>query len=121
LTHTRARGDAWEARAATWLEARGWEIVDRNFNAPGGELDLVARQGELLAFVEVRGRADARAGHPAETISATKRRRVVTAARHWLARYGDQGCDLRFDVLTLVGPPEAAEVCHFEGAFEAEA
>jgi len=104
---------------ARWLEARGWTIVDRNFTVRGGELDLVATSETVLAFVEVRSRMDTERGRPEETVTPTKMRRVVLAARHWLARHGDQDRDIRFDVVAVVGEGDAAEIVHYPGAFEA--
>ncbi len=102
-----------------WLEGRGFTIVDRNFTVRGGELDLVATSETVLAFVEVRSRMDTDRGRPEETVTPTKIRRVVLAARHWLARHGDLGRDIRFDVVAVVGEGDAQEIVHFPGAFEA--
>lgn len=104
-----------ERRVAVYFEQCGYEVVDRNFLVRGGELDLVLRNGEVLVFCEVRSRAGNRWGTPAESIGPRKIRRVVLAARHWLARHGDGGLDLRFDVVSVVGP----DLEHLEGAFEA--
>ncbi len=61
----RARGDEAEARAAAFLEAEGFVILDRNHHCRRGEVDLVAEKGEILAFVEVRSRRDDAFGAPA--------------------------------------------------------
>lgn len=115
----RAAGLAVEGEVARWLEARGYTVLERNFVARGGELDLVVQGDGVLAFVEVRSRADTDRGLPEETVTPRKMRRVVTAARHWLARNGDRGCDLRFDVVAVVGGPGARKITHYENAFEA--
>jgi putative endonuclease len=73
-----------ESVAALLLRLKGYQVLDRRFAAAGGEIDLVARRGATIAFVEVKARDDLDAA--AAAISETKRRRVSRAARVWLAR-----------------------------------
>jgi putative endonuclease len=73
-----------ESVAAWLLRLKGYSILAQRFAVSGGEIDLVARRGGVIAFVEVKARADLEAA--AFAISATKRRRVARAARVWLAR-----------------------------------
>lgn len=89
-----------EAAAERHLARHGLEIVARNYRTRLGELDLVAREGEVLVFVEVRCRADARHGTPLESITPAKRRRIVAAARRFLQQLGrEPRC--RFDVVAV--------------------
>lgn len=113
-TAAQATGDAAEQAAARFLEARGLAIVDRNYRTRLGEIDLVARDGPVLVFVEVRCRADARWGSALESITASKRRRIVAAARHYLARIGREP-PCRFDVVAV----EEEETTWLRGAFDA--
>lgn len=114
----RGQGETVEGRVARWLSARGWTILDRNFHAPGGEVDLVAHRDEILAFVEVRSRKDAEHGWPEETVTPTKQRRVILAARHWLHTQNAPDADPRFDVVAVLGEGPDAEIRHLEDAFE---
>ncbi|MBZ9538456.1 YraN family protein [Modicisalibacter tunisiensis] len=114
----RERGARLERAAEGWLQARGLAPVARNQHARGGELDLVMRDGEVLVFVEVRHRADARHGHPLETITAGKQRRLVQAARFYLHRHG-LSCPCRFDVVGITGTPPELEYTWIRAAFEA--
>ncbi len=117
----RALGRVAEELAASWLVERGYEVIERNFTVRQGEVDLVVANETVLAFVEVRSRFDDRCGTPEASIGPRKVKRVVTAARLWLARNGDMGRDLRFDVIAIDGPPEnPREIRHLPGAFEAE-
>ena len=101
---TRERGRDGEDRAAALLLERGLEILERNVTCSGVELDLVAREGETIVFVEVRGRSDARRGHPLETIDARKRGRLRRGATAWLvSRELWERVPVRFDVVALVG------------------
>jgi len=96
------RGEAAELLAADFLQRRGLTILERNYRCRFGEIDLVARSGELLIFVEVRARRSDAFGGAAGSITATKRRRLVAAARHYLATHRvDRAC--RFDVVLVRG------------------
>jgi putative endonuclease len=94
------RGAAAEALAASYLATRGLTIVQRNYRRRGGEIDLIARDGEVLVFVEVRLRRNRAFGTAAESITAAKRRRLRLAARHYLARLGREP-PCRFDAVLL--------------------
>lgn len=96
------RGPAAEALAAEFLQARGLAIVERNYRCRGGEIDLIARDGETLIFVEVRMRSGAAFGGAAASITAAKRRRLAFAALHYLARL-DREPPCRFDAVLLAG------------------
>ncbi|MFI4953220.1 MAG: YraN family protein, partial [Burkholderiales bacterium] len=77
------RGAAAEALAAEFLQARGLAIIERNYRCRGGEIDLIARDGETLIFVEVRLRSSAAFGGAAASITAAKRKRLTFAAAHY--------------------------------------
>lgn len=104
LPSTRARGQWGEALAAEYLCRRGLELIDRNVTVAGAEIDLVARAGDTIVFVEVRGRSDDRRGHPFETVDLRKQARIRRAATGWLVARGlwDQVA-VRFDVIAVVG------------------
>ena len=90
-----------ERRAAWWLWLRGWKILDRRVRTPAGEVDLVARKGSLIAFVEVKTRATS-----AELDFAIDERRlarVAAAAEYLMPRYATNGEDIRVDVI-LIAP-----------------
>jgi putative endonuclease len=105
-----------ENRAAALLLAKGFRIAARRFRCPAGEIDIVARRGALLIFVEVKARAlldDA-----AWSVTERQRRRIASAASAWLAAHPeDSGCDMRFDAV-LVAPRSLPQ--HLQGAFEAD-
>lgn len=95
-------GDAAEQAACAHLTAHGCRIVARNVRYREGELDVIALDGGVLAFVEVRLRSGARFGGAGASVDAFKRRRLVRAAQHYLAeRYGaGRQPPCRFDVIT---------------------
>lgn len=94
------RGAAAEALAARFLQERGLDVVARNYRCRGGEIDLIARDGATLVFVEVRLRSGNAFGGAAASITAGKRRRLAFAARHYLGRLkAEPPC--RFDAILL--------------------
>ena len=95
----RAAGRAAEQLAAQFLESRGLVIVERNFRCRAGEVDLVARDGATLVFVEVRLRAGSAFGGAAASVDARKQAKVIRAAQYYLANHPDQPC--RCDVVAL--------------------
>lgn len=103
---TKAEGDAAEDRALAHLRAQGLRLMARNYRTPGrggGEIDLVMRDRDgTLVFVEVRKRASTRYGGAAGSVSATKQRRIVFAARHYLLRLPEPP-PCRFDVISMEG------------------
>ncbi len=110
-----AGGDA-EERAARFLAQHGLTIVARNYRTRFGEIDLVASEGEVLVFVEVRLRSSDRFGGAASSVTEGKQRRIESAARHYLSQLRREP-PCRFDVVTLDGDkPE-----WLQAAFEASA
>ncbi|OGR39453.1 MAG: YraN family protein [Elusimicrobia bacterium GWA2_64_40] len=111
------RGAEAEERAARFLEAAGYEILARNWACPMGELDIVARKGPAVVFVEVRSRAGSAYGSPAETVTAAKRGRIIRTAQAYLKAARPQAEEYRFDFIGIV-PGAAPE--HIENAFGAD-
>lgn len=96
---TPRKGAAAEAIAASYLARHGLRVLERNWRIRGGELDLVCQEGETLIFVEVRLRTRNDYGGAAESITLAKRRRLMLAARHYLAGKPEVPC--RFDAVLL--------------------
>ena len=101
MTTQQVKGAAGEQAAAEFLVARGLRVIERNFRIRGGEIDLVCRDRGSVVFVEVRSRSRSDFGGAAASITATKQARLILAARHWLARHGEQPC--RFDCVVIDG------------------
>lgn len=98
----RQTGTLAENSAAAFLESQGFHIVTRNFLRRVGELDVVARAGDLLVIAEVRTRADERFGGAAASISPAKQRRIIATAGLFLDQHPElRRCRVRFDVLVV--------------------
>jgi putative endonuclease len=114
MTVARQRlGSSGERRAARRYEAAGWAVVARNWRCRDGEIDLVVRRGDVLAFVEVKTRTTDRFGHPAEAVTAAKQQRIRRLASRFCAESGERAGVLRFDVVSVL----AGQVEVYEGCF----
>lgn len=116
----REQGAALEAVAARHLLDRGLALIAQNVSYRIGEIDLVMREGDTTVFVEVRYRNDARFGGALASVDGRKQRRIIAAARAWLAQHPDAARrPCRFDVVGIAGgSPYAIE--HLSNAFNAE-
>ena len=109
MTHARQSfGLLGEELACQALEQRGYVILDRRYRTKHGEIDIIARDGDCLVFVEVKARQDGSFGDPEEAVTLRKQQQMVWMATDYLARYvaGEVAC--RFDVVgvnTLADPP----------------
>jgi putative endonuclease len=117
-----------ERMAAALLERNGWTILHRNWRFGRREIDVIARLGSTVAFVEVKAGGGVRHGHPLERIDWRKRRDLAIAAAGWIERHGRAGDEYRFDAVHIVarqapgrGTPDvsdvAMEVEHTENAW----
>jgi len=102
------RGEQAEALAAGFAESRGLRILERNYRCRHGELDLIARDGDTLVFIEVRRRTGDRFGGAAASIDAAKRAKLLKTARHYLSGLPDMP-PCRFDAILLAGEPPRIE------------
>lgn len=116
----RRLGREGEARAAAHLEARGYRVVERNARAGGVEIDLVARRGRLVVFVEVKARSSRDFGGPLEAVDARKQARLVAGAAAWLRERRHAFARARFDVVACERRPDGTwTIEHLEAAFGA--
>ncbi len=101
-------GRRGEAIAARYLAGRGFRILQHRFRTRGGEIDLVAEEGETLAFIEVKTRSSAACGRPAEAVDRRKQARLARAATVYLARTGRHDSACRFDVVEVWNDPDGS-------------
>ena len=113
-----AVGAYGERCAVRHLIEAGLRPVARNWRCPDGEIDIIAWEGEVLAFCEVKTRRTDDFGSPAEAVVPAKARRLRGLAARWLAETGTSAEEIRFDVLSVrLSAAGAAQVDHLKGAF----
>ena len=111
------KGELYEEQAALFLKAAGFEILDRNWACPLGELDIVARKDGTVAFVEVRARSSSAYGLPSETVNRSKRAKIIKTAMAYIKARRPRADTFRFDFIGIV-PGQAPD--HIEDAFSAD-
>ncbi len=98
----RRSGNLGEDLATAYLRNRGYTILERNYARSGGEIDVIAREGSVLAFVEVKARTTVRYGTPAEAVNRTKRMRILRTAMRYISEHNLDDVAMRFDILELL-------------------
>jgi putative endonuclease len=110
-------GRTGEDLACAELERRGYVIIARRYRLRTAEIDIVARDGRVLVFVEVKARAGRQFGSGAEAVTPLKRRRLVQAALDFMARRGYVECPCRFDVVSIQVGADCPEIEVIQNAF----
>ena len=117
------RGKAGEDHVCDHLQNNGWTILERNFRIRGGEIDIIAKKGSVLAFVEVKSRKFGSLDDPLEAIDRRKQELLIRAADTYLERNPSDADTIRFDAaavtLTTEAVPRVLEMKYYEDAFGA--
>ena len=100
-----------------YLESLGYKIVTYNYRCRLGEIDLIARDGEYLVFVEVKYRTTGVSGYPAEAVDARKQQTIAKCAMHFLMKQGNDDVPCRFDVVAIAGAEGQEEITLYKDAF----
>ena len=108
----KSKGKLGEIRAEQLLAGKGCEILERNYAAPGAEIDLIARDGQVVVFVEVKMRSGS-FGMGREAVTPAKQRRICKGALHYMIKSGMMNCQARFDVIEI----QDGRVTHIVNAF----
>ncbi len=120
MTREKLLGAFGEAAAADYLRKKRYELQGMNYRCPPGELDIIARQGAVFVFVEVKLRREGGYASALEAVTPAKQRRLRLAAESWLAENGLENAECRFDVIEIYLPRSGGKVKriqHMEGAF----
>ena len=112
-------GALGERHAARLLRGKGYRLLEANYRTPRGELDLIARDGDTLIFVEIRTRTSEDTLTPLSSVDERKQQHIVRTARAYLRARRLPECPCRFDVVEVVARPagRVVEMRHYEGAF----
>jgi putative endonuclease len=115
----KALGNRGERRAARYLRSLGYTIIARQHTNRYGEVDIIARDGDCLVFVEVKTRKSVAAGHPAEAVDRAKQSQLTRVALAYLKQHGLLEARSRFDVIALIWPKDSRtpQLEHFQNAF----
>lgn len=111
-------GARFEEIAAGYLQEKGYVILKRNYRTSFGEIDMIARQEEVLVFLEIKFRSSRQYGSPSEAVDVRKRRRISKVALSFYSNHGyAQQLACRFDVIAIYGN---GTIEHIENAFDYE-
>lgn len=102
MANTRQKGATGEQMAADFLKKQGYRILQRNYVAPHGEIDIVAEQGGYIVFVEVKRRKSTKFGLPQEAVTPQKQKIIALCAKMWLTQHKKVGAPVRFDVVGIL-------------------
>jgi putative endonuclease len=97
----RSLGNRGEELAATYLEEKGYLVLQRNYRSGAGEIDIVAQDGDCLVFVEVRARSTKEYGTPEESITLSKAQRLIEVAQGYLQERGESAGGWRIDLVAI--------------------
>ncbi|MDP2319728.1 MAG: YraN family protein [Acidobacteriota bacterium] len=106
-----------EALAAAELERLGYQILDRRYRSRFGEIDLIAKDGPTVVFVEVKTKTDSRFGDPAEMVTTQKQRRLVSMAEEYVSGHQLHATPCRFDVVAVDASIQPARIKVYKDAF----
>ena len=115
--HNKESGRNGEDLAVEFLLKKGYRILHRNFRFERGEIDVVADDGGVLVFVEVKARRSKQFGEPEEAVSLHKRAQLRKTAKGYLFRYEIDDTECRFDVIAIEYDRNVTSIRHIENAF----
>jgi putative endonuclease len=116
-TGNRSTGDSGEKTAAEYLRSKGYTILETNYKGDRCELDIIAREGDIIVFVEVKTRSGTTHGFPEEAVGAVKQENIGRAAETYLINHRLEN-EIRFDVISIVtSKNKAPEIYHIPDAF----
>jgi len=111
-------GEKGEDIACDYLRSRGYRIVERNYRCPLGEIDIVARDGDAIVFVEVKSRKSEEFGDPQLAVGMEKQKKVSRISLTYLKNKDLYPCNARFDVVAIKMLPEGSTIELIQNAFE---
>ncbi|TKB09164.1 YraN family protein [Desulforhopalus sp. IMCC35007] len=112
-------GQNGEADASSYLRKKGYKIITTNYRCKYGEIDIIAKNDEVLVFIEVKTRASKKFGSPAAAVDLRKQIQISKAAHHYLSELGNEEVDARFDVVSVLAEKDKKyKIEHIIDAFE---
>jgi putative endonuclease len=118
---SKAVGSKGEDLAVQYLKRKGFKVIERNYHCSAGEIDLIAREGKTLVFVEIKARSSSEFGLPQDAVDRFKQRKMIEAARYYLAeRHLTEDIPARFDVVAIHLKPAGPQIELIKDAFQGE-
>ncbi|MCG8340011.1 MAG: YraN family protein [Cytophagales bacterium] len=114
--HSHRLGEEAERRAVRYLQERGFTLVVCNYRYKKAEIDIIAKERDLLLFVEVKARSSERFGHPEEFVTPLKKQLLLTAAENYIMTH-NWTKSIRFDIIAVLKKQGEIQIDHFEDAF----
>lgn len=112
-------GEQGERQAARYLKKKGYKVVTANYRCKYGEIDLIARDADILIFIEVKTRTSTDFGVPGAAVDYRKQQQISKVAHHYLITHHNDDVDVRFDVISILSPRgQKTEIEHISDAFD---
>ncbi|MGL4363164.1 MAG: YraN family protein [Cellulosilyticaceae bacterium] len=111
--NNRETGKHYEQKAMQYLEEKGYNILETNFRTRFGEIDIIARDGNIIVFIEIKYRRTSRCGYPRESVTKQKQQKIRQVASFYLVQKKSYEKPLRFDVIEYLGE----DITHIQNAF----
>ena len=110
----RFNGKLAEDNATLYLKKKHYKILERNYTCRTGEIDIIAKNGDIIVFVEVKKRNDDKLGRPEEYVTYSKRKKIISCAQNYIYKNNIEDKKFRFDVIAITGE----EIEHIVNAFD---
>ena len=110
--HNKQLGAAGEKKARAYLKLHGWKILEKNFKNPFGEVDIIAKKGDVIAFIEVKTRLSESYGAPSQAVNERRKQRYIMGAKYYFINR-EMDCTVRFDIIEILN----GKINHIENAF----
>lgn len=120
MRNNRNTGNAAEELAAKWIEKyKGYAVLERNYRCPAGEVDIIAADGDITVFIEVKYRSTKASGYPSEAVTSAKQDRIIKSAMAYISQKQEgAGGGIRFDVAEILSKDGRKYIRYIENAFE---
>ncbi len=110
-------GKQGEKVAANYLKKNGYKIVDRNYHCKFGEIDIIALEGDILTFIEIKTRGSREYIPPEFTVTKHKQSKIKRSASHYLGRHNIENRDCRFDIVAITMEKGKKDIVLYKNAF----
>lgn len=115
LKYNRAKGDLGEKLACNYLIEKGYNIINKNYRNKLGEIDIIAKKENIIAFIEVKARSNTNYGYPYEAVNNKKQRKIIDVANSYMKYYNLRNYKFRFDIIEVYF--KSRQINHIKNAF----